>query len=105
MGTVKFTHTVPQIDAAVDSINGIAQRLGVDAIVPCTPEQYAAIETKSANTLYIVYGNDKFTLYYGLLPLPSGGGGGSAGASGRAVALVTGSVSTLSGEARTEGTA
>ena len=80
MGTVQFSHTVPQIDAAVDSINGIAQRLGVDAIVPCTPEQYAAIETKSANTLYIVYGNDKFTMYYGFLPLPSGGGGGGAGA-------------------------
>ena len=104
MGTVQFSHTVPQIDAAVDSINGIAQRLGVDAIVPCTPEQYAAIETKSANTLYIVYGSDRFTLYYGLLPLPSGGGGGSAGASGRAVALITGSVSTLSGAIETEET-
>lgn len=104
MGKVQFSHEVPQIDAAVDSINGIAQRFGVDAIVPCTPEQYAAIETKSANTLYIVYGNDKFTLYYGLLPLPSGGGGGSAGASGRAVALVTGSVSALSGEIETEET-
>lgn len=105
MATGKFTHTIAQIDSAVDSINGIAQRLGVDAIVPCTPEQYAAIETKSENTLYIVYGNDRFTMYYGLLPLPSGGGGGSAGASGRAVALVTGSVSALSGEIETEGTA
>lgn len=79
MGTVQFSHTVPQIDAAVDSIAAMQQRFGISAIVPLTKSQYDAIAEKSETTLYLVYGAQSFTLFFGELPLPSGGGGGNAG--------------------------
>lgn len=95
MGTVKFTHTVAQIDASVDAADSLAQRFGVDAIVPCTQAQYDALETKQENTLYIVYSGTKFTIYYGTRTLS---GGGSAVTAGRAVGIVRGVVSTRAGE-------
>ena len=100
MGTIRFAHTVAQIDTAVDSIGSIAQRLGVAAIVPCTEAQYNAIETKDSNTLYIVYGAEDFRLFYGVLPLKaSGGGGGDGGAAGRAVGLMRGTANCVAGQA------
>lgn len=79
MGTVQFSHTVPQIDAAVDSINVIAQRLGVTAILPMPKSDYDALALKDGNTLYIAYSDTKFELFYGTRPLSGGGGGASAG--------------------------
>lgn len=101
MATGKFTHTIAQIDSAIDSINGIAQRLGVAAIVPLTRAQYDAITEKSATTLYIVYGTAGFTMYYGALPLEAsgGGGGGDGGVAGRAVGLMHGTANCVAGQA------
>ena len=100
MGTIRFAHTVAQIDAAVDSIGSIAQRLGVAAIVPCTEAQYNAIETKDSNTLYIVYGAEDFRIFYGVLPLKaSGGGGGDGGETGLALGLMHGTAENVVGQA------
>lgn len=80
MATVSFTHELYEIDAAVDAVTSLAQRFGVTAILPCTQEQYDAITPKNAGTIYVVYTDTKFSMYYGTLPLSGGGGGISAGA-------------------------
>lgn len=102
MATGSFTHTIAQIDYAVDSIGAVAQRIGVSAIVPCTAAEYDAIEIKSATTLYLVYRANDFLLYYGTLPLyAAGGGGGSSLPAGRAVGLATGTADCIAGQAQT----
>lgn len=78
MAVGKFTHTIAQIDSAIDSINAIAAKFGVNAILPMTVDEYNAIISKDGNTLYIVYSGTNFRLFYGVLPL-SGAGGSSAG--------------------------
>jgi len=46
---------------------------GGQHIAAMTETEYNALETKSANTLYIAYTNVDFTLFYGALPLRAGG--------------------------------
>lgn len=95
MATGKFTHTIAQIDSAIDSINGIAQRLGVTAILPMPKSDYDALALKDGNTLYIAYSDTKFEIFYGTRALSGGGGGVTTG---RAVGIVRGVVSTRAGE-------
>jgi len=53
----------------------IQSQTGGQRITALSETEYNALETKSANTLYIAYTGADFTLYYGTKPLRASGGG------------------------------
>lgn len=58
-------------------LTALEAKIGVLSFVKLTAAEYAALETKNANTVYFVTDTADFTIYLGELPLAGGGSGAS----------------------------
>ena len=58
-------------------LTALEAKIGALSFVKLTAAEYAALETKNANTVYFVTGTADFTIYLGELPLSGGGSGAS----------------------------
>ena len=58
-------------------LTALETKIGALSFVKLTAAEYAALETKNANTVYFVTDTADFTIYLGELPLSGGGSGAS----------------------------